>query len=429
MFLLFIGNSIFISGLLLLGATTITGIYNFFSYIQYREKIILNYCFYLFAITAYIFCFLLAGDPQNERHAFIDYARESMNVLTILTYTYFMYEAVYEWNKTYPFFFKALRFIMFTTIGYCLFMLIAGMLQWENNIISQVLPMTVRAVFLIMALLCIKFFFTKLSGPFLNLVKWGAVAYLFFVLIVIAGFFTPGSKVLGLDQMIWTFIGTFVEITIFSIAMSYKVKALLGRTQEMRNRISKDLHDEVGATLSGVTLMSELASQRLRSNRIEDSQALIERITDESKEMSEKMNDIVWAINPANDSIEKVLNKIQAYGKNICSSKDIQFHFVRPEMTEATHINMQVRNNIYLISKEAINNAVKYSGGKNIRLSLITKKDSFFMKIEDDGKGFNVASETLGNGLTNMKARAAEIGGQLQIHSDIDKGTRIELYF
>jgi signal transduction histidine kinase len=196
----------------------------------------------------------------------------------------------------------------------------------------------------------------------------------------------------------------------------------------MRAKISQDLHDEVGATLSGVTLMSELANEKLKANKSEESKMLMERITGESKDMAEKMNDIVWAINPMNDSMEKVLNKIFNYGNNLCGSKNIKFHFSKQDIKDET-LNMQMRSNIYLISKEAINNAVKYSGAANISFELSGRKKSYLLKIKDDGKGFDTTTDYSGNGLQNMKARATEIDGRLQIESDINKGTEVILLF
>jgi len=208
----------------------------------------------------------------------------------------------------------------------------------------------------------------------------------------------------------------------------YRIRQLR-KILAMRTKISQDLHDEVGATLSGVTLMSELANEKLKTRNTGETQSIIERITTESKEMAEKMNDIVWTINPVNDSMEKVLNKIQGYGINICASRNIQFHFTRPEAREEISLNMQIRNTIYMISKEAINNAVKYSGAGNIRFSLSGKRNNYALTISDDGAGFDTAGSYTGNGLVNMKARAAEIGGQLTIESDAENGTHIRLRF
>jgi signal transduction histidine kinase len=429
MFLLAINSPIYIFGLLLLGATLITGIYNFFSWLQYREKVILAYCLYLLAVSSYIFLYLITVYMKEDDHSLLRYVREIANILTILSYSYFIAEAASEWHRRYHRFFRMLYDFIGFTFVYCLFELLAGIFHWNFEWVTYTIPMSMRLIFLLFALTSVVILVPRMKGPFLNLVKWGAVSYLFFVLIVILGFFTTDQSILGLDQMQWTFIGTFVEITIFSIAMSYKVKTLLARTQEMRNRISKDLHDEVGATLSGVTLMSELASQRIQSMKIEESRVLIDRITQESKDMSEKMNDIVWTINPANDSMEKVLQKIQVYGRNICQSKNIVFKFEKADFNESAHVNMHVRNNIYLISKEAINNAVKYSGATEVNFTLSGKKENFLLRITDNGIGFDPSVEKNGNGLSNMQARAQEMGSSLLIESLAGKGTKLELTF
>jgi len=228
----------------------------------------------------------------------------------------------------------------------------------------------------------------------------------------------------------WWFylLAAFVFFAVLWVIYRYRINQLR-KMLAVRSKISKDLHDEVGATLSGVTLMSELAQEKLKTQKNEESQSLIGRITTESKEMAEKMNDIVWAISPANDSMEKVLNKIQGYGNNVCASRHIHFHFNRPADNEETQLNMQVRNNVYLISKEAINNAVKYSGAKNIRFNLSGKKNNYLLSIADDGKGFDTKAACNGNGLLNMKTRAGEIGGRLHIHSTPGAGTEIELAF
>ncbi len=225
------------------------------------------------------------------------------------------------------------------------------------------------------------------------------------------------------------FYGFSAVALIFLLFLFYRYRInQLKKMLLMRNKISQDLHDEVGATLSGVTLMSELAVEKIKSGDTPDSQRLVERIKEESKEMAEKMNDIVWAINPVNDSMEKVLSKIQAYGNNLCTSAGIQFHFSKPELKDGM-LNMQIRNNIYLISKEAINNAVKYSGAGNIRFSLSGKKNKYVLRIEDDGVGFDADGLHNGNGLINIRSRAKEIGGDLNIRSTRGTGTLLELHF
>ena len=225
------------------------------------------------------------------------------------------------------------------------------------------------------------------------------------------------------------FYGLFAATVLLLLFLFYRYRInQLKKMLAMRIKISQDLHDEVGATLSGVTLMSELTAKKIKSGEIAGTDQLVERIKDESKEMAEKMNDIVWAINPVNDSMEKVLSKIQGYGNNLCTSAGIQFHFSKPEIRDGV-LNMQVRNNIYLISKEAINNAVKYSGARNIRFIISGKKNNYVLRIEDDGMGFDTQAVNCGNGLANIRSRASEIGGDVNIRSGKDNGTLLELHF
>lgn len=227
----------------------------------------------------------------------------------------------------------------------------------------------------------------------------------------------------------WWFYSLLATSVLLLLYLFYHYRInQLKKLLSMRIKISQDLHDEVGATLSGVTLMSELAAEKIKSGDTEVSQRLVERIKDESKEMAENMNDIVWAINPLNDSVEKVLSKIQAYGNNLCTLAGIQFHFSKPEVKNEI-LNMQVRHAIYLISKEAINNAVKYSGARHIRFSLSGKMNGYTLRIEDDGVGFDTLAVHNGNGIVNMRSRAKEIGGSLSIRSVRCKGTIVELHF
>lgn len=202
----------------------------------------------------------------------------------------------------------------------------------------------------------------------------------------------------------------------------------LKKIHRLRSKISQDLHDEVGATLSGVTLMSELVMKKIKSGNEAEVQNYIERIAGESKEMAEKMNDIVWAINPRNDSLEKVLNKVQAYAMPVCSSRSIRFHATKPDEPLESGVSMLQRNNIYLICKEAINNAVKHSGAGNIWFSLEKKNGETCITIRDDGKGFEEINRRSGEGLLNMKARAAEIKAKFTILADKENGTLVQLW-
>jgi two-component system, NarL family, sensor histidine kinase UhpB len=199
--------------------------------------------------------------------------------------------------------------------------------------------------------------------------------------------------------------------------------------ENIRYRISRDIHDEVGATLSGVALFSEIAKQKMEAHSDQDAKVYLEHISANSKEMVEKMSEIVWAINPENDSFERIVSRLQAYALNMCGGKNIKLHTDIDEFVLDQHPEMNIRKNIYLIIKEAINNAIKYSGGKNLFFSLQQQNGHIIALVKDDGKGFNVQTANTGNGLNNMRTRAAELNGKFMIVSQTGKGTEVRLEF
>ena len=198
-------------------------------------------------------------------------------------------------------------------------------------------------------------------------------------------------------------------------------------SENIRVRISRDIHDEVGATLSGVALFSEIAKQKMDQHNEPEAKIYLDHISANSKDMVEKMGDIVWTINPENDSIERIVARLKAYAVNLCGGKGIQIHFQVDEAIKDFFPDMPERKNIYLFSKEAINNAVKYSNGSNISFSILKSDNKVALEIKDDGIGFDVNSIVRGNGLINMEARAAELNADLDVWSEKGAGTCIKL--
>ncbi|MEJ0031565.1 MAG: tetratricopeptide repeat protein [Bacteroidota bacterium] len=198
-------------------------------------------------------------------------------------------------------------------------------------------------------------------------------------------------------------------------------------TQEMkelqlRNRIASDLHDEVGSAISSISLFAGMA--RMKSGS--ESSDIVAKIENTSRETVDNMSDIVWSIEPSNDRFDNVLRKMTYFGEQLMGSLGIGFTFNYEPGMEKTVFDMAKRKNIYLIYKEAINNAAKYSGAKNVNARLWKEGRQYAMEIKDDGKGFDTSSGSAGNGLRNMKRRAEEMSGSLAIESS-DKGTTITL--
>jgi signal transduction histidine kinase len=205
----------------------------------------------------------------------------------------------------------------------------------------------------------------------------------------------------------------------------YKLnEELQHKMQGIRQNISKDLHDEVGATLSGIKIFSQLAV-----DRPEESVKYLDKIKNYSEDMISKMSDIVWSINPLNDSFEIVMNRLQQMAETLAFVKNINIVFSIDAELKKAIVDMQKRKNIYLIAKEAINNAIKYAGCKTIKIVLLKKSGRTLLQIADDGVGFVQSESKEGNGLRNMKERSRDLGAMFTIETAKNQGTVITVAF
>jgi signal transduction histidine kinase len=206
----------------------------------------------------------------------------------------------------------------------------------------------------------------------------------------------------------------------------YRINQLL-HLQQVRNRISADLHDELGSSLSGISIMGTLARKDLPDEH--PSRSFIDRITEEISQISSSLDDIVWNISPRNDALASIVARMTRYASELFEARQIQYNFHMPHQLGQIKLSMEQRRNFYLIFKESVNNLIKYSrcAKASVRVSIDRKK--IFMTIEDDGIGFDTALPSERNGLQNLKARASSLKGTLQILSQPGKGTRLELNF
>jgi signal transduction histidine kinase len=228
-------------------------------------------------------------------------------------------------------------------------------------------------------------------------------------------------------QTLWFYllIAIIVSAGIF-ILFRYRLMQKI-KLFEMRNRISQDLHDDIGASISGINLLSQVAAEKLQNNKPAEASEFLVKVKNYSQDVIEKLSDMVWLFNPQNDSIEKLLQRLKYYAISIASSKDATIHFSTGKETEIINLSINQRKAIYLVSKEAINNAVKYAGCMNIYFSLSSQGQGWKLQIHDDGKGFLPTENTNGNGLKNMYARADEINAKFEIQPNLGTGTIITM--
>jgi two-component system sensor histidine kinase UhpB len=194
--------------------------------------------------------------------------------------------------------------------------------------------------------------------------------------------------------------------------------------ERMRNEIARDLHDDMGSTLSSIHIISQLA---LKQNQAEPSTKYFQRISENSAKMMESMSDMVWSINPDNDSLQKMLSKMKEFSAEILEPKNMSYQFQGEETLNGAVLDVACRKNVFLIFKESINNAAKYSEGSFVDIQFSQVANDLLLTISDNGKGFDYTKVQNGNGLKNMKARATEINAQLNLESKPGQGTILKL--
>jgi signal transduction histidine kinase len=198
--------------------------------------------------------------------------------------------------------------------------------------------------------------------------------------------------------------------------------------EQVRSRIAADFHDELGANLSSIALYSNILLADRPAEALK-SRVMLENISHNARSTLSAINDLIWTINPDNDRLEQTIIRMKEYAFPLMEANHIAFDFEVANAFKELQLDMNTRKFIYLIFKEAINNALKYAQATQIQASLRQQHDRLRMRIHDNGKGFDPETARQGNGLKNMQKRASELGGTIAIDSSASSGTTVELNF
>jgi signal transduction histidine kinase len=198
-----------------------------------------------------------------------------------------------------------------------------------------------------------------------------------------------------------------------------------------RTRIARDIHDDLGASLTRITMLSQSALDKTQSILPPNSE--VNRIYSTARAMTNAMDEIVWAINPRHDSLESVAAYFAEFVEEFLSPAGLKFRLEIPLMLPQWPVSAEVRHNLFLAFKEALNNALKHSKATEVVVALEVREKGFTLSVEDNGCGFETAvlagnghaRAGGGNGLINMRRRLEELGGRCAIDSVPDRGTRI----
>jgi len=195
-----------------------------------------------------------------------------------------------------------------------------------------------------------------------------------------------------------------------------------------RARIAKDIHDDIGAGLTQITLLTELAHRdptQTESN--------LGRISDSARKLTKAMDEIVWAVNPQHDTFDGLMDYISAYAEDFLRVAGIRCRMDLPLALPVMPVDAELRYHLFLALKESLNNVVKHAKATEVWLRLKLAENSFTLTVEDNGSGLpatpGVTSDRLasGSGLANLKRRLDAIGGDCTVQSAPGQGTCVTM--
>lgn len=215
-----------------------------------------------------------------------------------------------------------------------------------------------------------------------------------------------------------------------SVEQQEKLLAIQAAEQKVKDRIARDLHDDIAASMSGIRILSKVAHQQF-AHKVPDAAPLLEQISKSAQSTLESISDLIWAVKPHPDYLNDIADRVREYAQKFLDAQDIDYQLNIPRNLPVMEMDIEARRNVYLIFKEAINNALKHSECTQMDISLLADSEKLSLLVADNGIGFDPAQkleEGKGVGLSSMNKRALDIGGELKIISEPGQGTKVSFW-
>jgi signal transduction histidine kinase len=435
-----------------IGAILLAAIYHTILFLHRRETLLSYYSQYLWVLLFYLgyrvdASFNITG--LNLYNSIFNWD-EVIQMLSFMFYIIFLGHALFfkkEESKYTWYFYKATTPVI---LCYCVLILIFA-------------KFTTATALLAIGLRIFLLFF----GFFSILIMWGKRESLYYkylfaaaIGVIFLGFTSSMSMIVGINffgvgPFHWLLISFFLDVVFFSAALGYrikqeylqrenslkqlltkeaelqqkeleKMKAVYETREEERMRIARDLHDDMGSTLSSIGIYSKVVATYVDTDKTKANEYL-DKIQQNTKMLMENTGDLIWSLQTNYGQSESIFRRMQATGIEWLSSANIAPHFILPNENDLPLLNVAAQKNCWLIFKEAINNVCKYSKAANCTVLVKVNTDKLTLSITDDGNGFT--GNHVGNGIANMRQRAEELGGVSTIESNPDKGTAISFEF
>lgn len=194
--------------------------------------------------------------------------------------------------------------------------------------------------------------------------------------------------------------------------------------EQVRRRIATDLHDDIGSSLTQISILSEVARRELRD---QSSQRPLSMIASASRELVDSMSDIVWAINPQKDHLSDLIKRMRLFASDIFTARNIKFRFNAPGHDQDIRMGANIRREVFLIFKESVNNLVRHSGCTEAEIEFRVENDQLALRVSDNGSGFDLSRQSEGHGMVSMRERARHMGGDFEVESGKGRGTIVNL--
>ena len=441
-------NSSLIIQMLFQGFLACALLYVLFQWLIIRRKEYLYYLLYMSLIALYFLSrqeSLFGVDLLFSRWPLLKvYFGKTLLILPYYVYLRFV-RSFLEIPRDYPVLNRWVRFTERFLLAYAGFDLLFMFFTFNRGIQTTIYTVVFIAVFLLTVGFMIYLYrhrepliYFIISGSLL--VATGHISGLIFSYLIYSRHLDLGIP----DIFVFPQAGIILEILFFTAGLSYKsrrteqekitgqeklieqLKAnelLQNRMQHIRNKIAQDLHDDIGSTLSSISILSDLA---MRGSSSSQTMETMNEIKDSSMLLMERMDDIVWSINPRNDSLDTLLMRVRHFATTLFEAKGIDYTIDIQKNLSEVRLPMDYRQHIYLILKEAINNLVKYAEATEAFIDVHFDDHSLHLGVRDNGRGF-VVGEPGGNGISGMYRRAGLMNAKVVITSTPGEGTAIRL--
>ncbi len=225
----------------------------------------------------------------------------------------------------------------------------------------------------------------------------------------------------------WWFITGAAALFAFALYAAYRYRlAKVLELERTRSKIAMDLHDDIGASLTRISMMTEVAQRVVHGQTRELGDYLV-RIGETSRELIDALGDIVWSVDPRRDTLQDVIRRLVHFGEEMCDARGIAFETAIAHDLDKLSISLERRRDLLLLFKEAITNAVRHSGAERVVFSVQQAEKGIVIAVDDNGRGLSLAAPGEGHGLTSMRERARQLGVELTTTSGPECGTRVEV--